>query len=155
MVSAAFTAVAGLALLPSVAHAETSRRVDVPVVHTLSGNQLVLSSALSPSQTFTAGDCTEWSGSFLTLTLTDGDFGDVNVHWKGRVSTNRTFSHDVWHARFDLKDSSGNVLTTIGGLDGPDMVYTGGIYEFDRGASTRMSPSEFLAVAKVDWWGDC
>jgi hypothetical protein len=156
IVTTTIMAVAGLALLPSVANAETSRRVNVAAVHTLSGNQLVATSTLTPAQTFTAGDCTQVGTSSLTLTLTDGDFGDVKVDWHGVMSTSRSFTGDVWHARFDLKDGAGKIVRTIDGLDGPEMVFNRFMgYDFHRFTTMHMSPSDFLSIEKVDWWGDC
>ncbi|MBM9440159.1 hypothetical protein [Actinacidiphila bryophytorum] len=139
-----------------MANAETSRRVNVAAIRSLSGNQLVATSTLTPAQTLTAGDCTQVGTSSPTLILTDGGFGDVKVDWHGVMSTSRSFTGDVRHARFDLKNSAGNIVRAIDGLDGPEMVFNRFMgYDFHRFTTMHMAPRDFLSIDEVDWWGDC
>jgi hypothetical protein len=151
----AVSVVAGVGLLPSAAHAERSRRVDVPV--TLTGNQLT--STLNDS--FKAGDCIEWgkdivpsTPSSVTLTLLDTN-GDVSVDWHGHMWTDASFSGDVWHQWFYFKNSAGTVLATVSGLDGPVMFTTNPPYDFHRFENVFINPFDFAQITKVDWWGDC
>jgi hypothetical protein len=157
--SVAVATITSVGLFPAAAHAEVSRRQNVPM--TLNGS--TLSSQLN--LTFHAGDCTEWGlndqlshhVAGVDLTLLDGS-GDVEVHWHGVTRTQASFSADVWHAWFIFKSSAGVTLlsTQNNRLDSPGLDPTNAAdTEFDRSQVLRMNPGNFGAISLVDYYGDC
>ncbi|MDF3293926.1 DUF6294 family protein [Streptomyces silvisoli] len=91
------------------------------------------------------GDCHQ-TGGYLRL------YSDGKLTFSARTWTDRTFSGDIWHARFQLKDSSGRSLFTTATYDSPVMWPS---KPHDWTANGTFEPSVYNGIASVTQWASC
>lgn len=91
------------------------------------------------------GDCHQ-TGGWLRL------YVDGKLTFSARTWTDHTFSGDIWHARFQLKDSSGRTLFTTGTFDSPTMWAS---KQVDWTANGTFEPSVYGATTGVTQWASC
>ncbi|MEV5507876.1 DUF6294 family protein [Streptomyces orinoci] len=91
------------------------------------------------------GDCHQ-TGGYLRL------YADGKLTFSARTWTDHTFSGDIWHARFQLKNSGGQTLFTTGTFDSPTMWAS---KQVDWTANGTFEPSVYAATATVTQWASC
>ncbi|GAA1909965.1 DUF6294 family protein [Streptantibioticus ferralitis] len=91
------------------------------------------------------GDCHQ-TGGYLRL------YSDGTLTFSARTWTDFTLSGDIWHARFQLKDSSGQSLFTTATYDSPTMWAS---KKHDWTANGTYEPSVYNATVKVTQWASC
>jgi hypothetical protein len=91
------------------------------------------------------GDCHQ-TGGYLRL------YSDGKLTFSARTWTDFTLSGDVWHARFQLKDSSGNALFTTATYDSPSM-WASKKHDWTREGT--FEPSVYNATVNVTQWASC
>ncbi|MEU4928643.1 DUF6294 family protein [Streptomyces yokosukanensis] len=91
------------------------------------------------------GDCHQ-TGGYLRL------YADGTLTFSARTWTDFTLSGDVWHARFELKNSAGQGLFTTSTYDSPTMWAS---KKHDWTANGTYEPSVYDATAKVTQWASC
>ncbi len=91
------------------------------------------------------GDCHQ-TGGWLRL------YADGKLTFSARTWTDHTFSGDIWHARFQLKDSGGRTLFTTGTFDSPTMWAS---KQVDWTANGTFEPSVYAATTNVTQWASC
>ncbi|MFI1801168.1 DUF6294 family protein [Streptomyces sp. NPDC020379] len=91
------------------------------------------------------GDCHQ-TGGWLRL------YADGKLTFSARTWTDHTFSGDIWHARFQLKNSSGQTLFTTGTYDSPTMWAS---KQVDWTANGTFEPSVYAATTAVTQWASC
>ncbi|MEU1624934.1 DUF6294 family protein [Streptomyces sp. NPDC020096] len=91
------------------------------------------------------GDCHQ-TGGYLRL------YSDGKLTFSARTWTDFTLSGDIWHARFQLKDSSGRILFTTATYDSPTMWPS---KPHDWTANGTFEPSVYNATVTVTQWASC
>ncbi|MEU3862242.1 DUF6294 family protein [Streptomyces sp. NPDC028722] len=85
-------------------------------------------------------------------------YGGLRLYAGGRLTfsartrTDFTLSGDVWHARFELKNSADQGLFTTSTCDSPTMWAS---RKHDWTANGTYEPSDYDATAKVTRWASC
>ncbi|OLZ65358.1 hypothetical protein AV521_32270 [Streptomyces sp. IMTB 2501] len=85
------------------------------------------------------GDCHQ-TGGYLRL------YADGRLTFSARTWTDFTLSGDVWHARFELKNSAGQSLFTTSTYDSPTMWAS---KRHDWTANGTYEPSVYAATVRV------
>ncbi|GGV03538.1 hypothetical protein GCM10010260_45400 [Streptomyces filipinensis] len=91
------------------------------------------------------GDCHQ-TGGYLRL------YADGRLTFSARTWTDFTLSGDVWHARFELKNSAGQGLFTTSTYDSPPMWAS---KKHDWTANGTYEPSVYDATVRVTQWASC
>ncbi|AHH94961.1 hypothetical protein GCM10010174_34740 [Kutzneria viridogrisea] len=97
-----------------------------------------------------AGDCTLYGGASLVLS------SDGKAQWHAFVSTSHTFSGDIWHATFQLKDRNGFPLGELRS-DSPTMYVWFWRYRWEDSWGNRVmfSPAILSLVHSVAIYSSC
>jgi hypothetical protein len=143
-------ALVAILALPGAASAATNPGfVTVPVTHLSDGSLLV-----AISDDFNVGDCTQFRGSNVRLSVPDVN-GFVLVVWTAAAQTRHTNNADIWHQVVGLRTTTGFQTVNVGNMDGDPMRKTFTRYSWQRTALVKVNPAAFAASGTATLTGRC